>query len=322
MLVVGPNLTFDRRVFLPTLTLGTVSRSRRTEALPGGKPVNVIRAARAHQISATLVALIPRRYGATLVQALADEGITPVEVAVDGAVRDVVVLYEDSGRSTVINSPGSPIETSDWNRLLVAVDELAARHQVMVCSGSLPPGAPEDSFSSLIALARRNHCEILLDAGPAWLGRALAEQPDLVSPNLLEAEAVLSGHVTDEAIDVVEEAPRRALEAAAGLVRHGARAAVVSAGAAGAALCDGNRTTFIDAVPVDVVNPIGAGDALLGGLAAQREAGLDWYDALLWGMASAGSAISQWLPGAASAEQTQRLHERLTKTALAPEALR
>ena len=69
-----------------------------------------------------------------------------------------------------------------------------------------------------------------------------------------------------------EGARPRALAAAEALLRQGARAAVVTADAAGAAVAADGETEWIAAPRVaEVRNPIGAGDVLLSALAGALE---------------------------------------------------
>ncbi len=59
MLILGTNLTQDRIVRLATLVPGAVLRAVTVDPAPGGKPVNVARAARALGGRPTLVANCP-----------------------------------------------------------------------------------------------------------------------------------------------------------------------------------------------------------------------------------------------------------------------
>ena len=131
----------------------------------------------------------------------------------------------------------------------------------------------------------------LVDAAGPAVAAALAAAPDLVTPNLAEAEAALGHGDGAEPVDVPPDARPRAEAAAAALCARGARAAVVTAAAAGAALATGaGDTTWLPAPAVAVRNPIGAGDALLAGLAAALERGEPLDRAARAGMAAAGAA--------------------------------
>jgi fructose-1-phosphate kinase PfkB-like protein len=79
-------------------------------------------------------------------------------------------------------------------------------HAVLVCSGSLPPGAPVEGYARLVERARAAGRTVVLDANGPVLAAALAAEPDAVTPNLAEAEALL-GRRGSEA---VEASPTRA----------------------------------------------------------------------------------------------------------------
>lgn len=78
-------------------------------------------------------------------------------------------------------------------------------------------------------------------------------------------------------------------EAGFALLERGARAVVITAGAEGAHLFEGERHALVPAGPVAVVDTIGAGDAHLGALTAARAAGWVWEDALALANRMAGA---------------------------------
>ncbi|MGZ8648502.1 MAG: PfkB family carbohydrate kinase, partial [Solirubrobacteraceae bacterium] len=266
---------------------------------PGGKGVNVARVARARQAPAVLVGFAPGRTGAAAAALIADEGLELRAVPVGGELRSAAVVLERSGRVTVMNEPGPPIAAEDWERYEAAVAESLQGHAVLVCSGSVPPGAPRDAYGRLVALAARSRAAAIVDAGGDLLATALERSPEVVAPNLPEAEGLLSGR-PDETVEAGDpgEARARAAAAAVALVRRGARAAVVTAAEAGAAVADGETVSWHAAPAVRVRNPIGAGDALVGGLAGALERGEPLEDALAAGMASAAASVETAKAGA------------------------
>ena len=113
----------------------------------------------------------------------------------------------------------------------------------------------------------------MVDAAGSTLLRALDAAPDLVTPNLSEAEGSL-GLGGGAAVESGADARPRAMAAAEALLRQGARAAVVTADAAGAAVAESGLVEWIPAPRVaEVRNPIGAGDAFLAALAGTWEGG-------------------------------------------------
>jgi fructose-1-phosphate kinase PfkB-like protein len=161
---------------------------------------------------------------------------------------------------------------------------------VLVASGSLPPGAPDDAYARLVALAREAGRRSVVDTNPAALRAALAAGPDVVTPNLAEAEGLLHGR-GDESVETSPDAPEHALAAARALVDHGARSAVVTAAAAGAAVATSDTQAFVTAPHAEVRNPIGAGDVLTSALSAALERGEDVLEATRAGVAAAAASV-------------------------------
>jgi 1-phosphofructokinase family hexose kinase len=293
VLIAGPNLTIDRTLTIDELRPGDVLRFDAVAVTPGGKGVNVARVARALGGPALLVGFVPGRTGAAAAQLLADEGVELRAVPCRGEVRSTAVVLERDGRVTVMNEPGPPIGEQDWERYEAAVAAELEAHRVLVCSGSLPPGAPDDAYGRLAALATGAGAAALVDVGGQVLAAALKSAPHVVLPNLAEAEGLLHGR-PDESVDAGDpsEVRTRAAAAAAELVSRGAVAAVVTAGAAGAAVADAASVMWHAAPRVTVRNPVGAGDSLAGGLAVALERGEPFASAVGAGLGAAAASVA------------------------------
>jgi 1-phosphofructokinase family hexose kinase len=291
VLIAGPNLTIDRTSTIPALRPGEVLRVGDVVVTPGGKGLNVARAARALGARATLVAFLPGRTGRAAGELIADERVALAGVTVGGEIRSTAVILEPSGRATVINEPGPELADGDWIAFEAALGVALHEHGVLVCSGSVPPGSPEDAYARLVRQAHRGGLNTIVDAAGPTLGAALAAEPDIVTPNLGEAEGLLHGRA-DESVEASPDAQPRAEAAALALVRAGARAAIVTAAAAGAAVAAGDEATWFPAPRIEHVrNPIGAGDVLTAAVAAALETGIDFLEAVRRGVAAAAASV-------------------------------
>ena len=148
--------------------------------------------------------------------------------------------------------------------------------------------------------------QILVDTAPLWLAPVLAANPDVVTPNLDEAEACLgsSDARVMDAHDMDHTTARmRADQAARALVERGARIALVTAGSAGVAVATADAHAWVPAVPARVVSTVGAGDSLVAGFAhAWQHSGLstdftEIVEAVRAGVASAAASCEQVLAG-------------------------
>ena len=310
MLVVNPNLCFDRTLWVAELTVGTVSRPRRAEVTAGGKGVNVVRALRDLGAAGTLVGLLPADGADRLEALLHGEGLALVGVPTAGEVRSATIVVEDSGRATVLNEQGPTLAPDDLERLLDTVGaELAGGHRALACSGSLPPGLPEDAYARLVAVARSHGVVSVVDGARDALAAALPAGPDLVTPNLDEAEGLVTGRAVEAvaAGATLEVIVDRAGTAARMLLERGARRALVTAGEHGAAYADGTGTCWIDAPDATVANPIGAGDALVAGVLISLERDVGWDAAVRHGIAVASAAVEHPVAGRVDPERAREL---------------
>jgi fructose-1-phosphate kinase PfkB-like protein len=222
MLIVNPNFTIDRTIRLDLMVPGAVHRTGTATTSLGGKGVNVARVARAFGAPGVLIGFLPAFSAAELATLAAAEGAELDGVPIGGTVRAASVLLERSGRVTVFNEPGPTVEDVDWTRLLREVERRAPAHQTVVCSGSLPPGSPVDAYARVIAVARRAGLRSVVDATGEVLLSALAEHPDVVSPNLPEAEALVSGATIEDVEPTGGLVGQRAADAVRGLTDRGA----------------------------------------------------------------------------------------------------
>lgn len=311
LLVAGPNLTLDRTIRLAELRAGQVLRADDVTVTPGGKGLNVARTARALGRGAALVGFVPGRTGAAAAEMVADEGVALLGVDCDGEIRSAAVLREHDGRTTVVNEPGPTLPPEAWPRYEAHVEGgLGRGAQALVCSGSLPPGAPEDGHGRLVGRARAHGALSVLDAAGRWLAGGVSAGPDVATPNLAEVEALLHGG-GDESVDPGDEAPERALRSAAALHARGVGVAVVTAGAAGAATVSPQGSWWVSAPAVAARNPVGAGDAFTAALTLALTEGRSLTSALSAAVATAAASVESDLGGALDADRARELESEV-----------
>lgn len=314
MLAICPNPTIDRLVILDTLTPGTVDRVRENRAYPAGKSVSAARGCLANGAVPLVHVLLPTSGSDWYLDTLRAEGMDVTSHPCSGAVRESIIVLEDDGRVTVLNGPGAPVSEDRWDDFIQASIAGLRPGDWVICSGSFPPGVGPEALAGLVAAIAATGARLALDTGPAWMPLALRGPalPALITPNLAEAEAILTGESSPEATAVGDDALARAAGAAAGLHERGIASVVVTAGSAGLAWATRNGAGVLPGQKVNVRNPIGAGDAFLGGLVSRLEAGLDFAQAASWGMATSCAAIEQWSPGGATARRVAHFHHLIT----------
>jgi 1-phosphofructokinase family hexose kinase len=289
-------MSLDRTLEVPRLQRGHIHRARHADIRGGGKGVNVARALRCVGVDAPVIGFSAGHTGHAVLGLLADEGIDVFSVRSGGETRSCLTVLS-SGDVTVFNESGSPIDAESWGALEAEVAARLRPETVFVCSGSFPPGAPSDGAARLVTVARGLVATTICDTSSEQLRAALGAAPDLVAPNLAEAETVLGGG-EEEPVDAGEVALDRAAGAASALAARGAAAVLVTAGAAGAVLVSGrDPPVALPAHEVEVVNPVGAGDCLVAGIALGVAAGRDLVASARRGMAMAAAGCESFAAG-------------------------
>jgi tagatose 6-phosphate kinase len=236
--------------------------------------VNVARVAAACAADVRATGLAGGGRGAQLRACVAGHGIREEFCPIEGETRQTVNIVETerAGLPTELREPGPVVTAAEWNRFVDRFPSLAAEADVVTMSGSLPPGVPADAYATLTSATRSvSAARVIVDAGGEALRLACAAGPDLVKPN--EAELLATAGPNDEPTRL-----RRVLAGASSLRDLGAVAVVVSLGRSGsvAVTPDGRWRASHDAVSGG--NPVGAGDALVAGLALSTST--DWPAAL------------------------------------------
>lgn len=274
---------------------------------PGGGGINVAR--QACRLGAEVVAIYPAGglAGELLGRLLDEEGVPRHALTIAGETRESFHVHETSAsRDWRFVLPGPTLAASEWRACAEAA--LARCEDLLVLSGSLPPGVPEDAYGQLAREAGRAGHRCVLDASGAALSRGLAAGVFLVKPSLCEL-ADLTGHpLTDTASQ---------LTACRALVAAGSAAWVaLSLGAQGAMLVGPGQAWLAPAAAGPVTSTIGAGDSLVGGLVAALSQGAAPDVAFRLGMAASAAAVRTHGTALGQADDVRELAGRVVLQAL------
>jgi ribokinase len=246
---------------------------------PGGKGANQAVAAARLGADVRMAGCVgDDDFGQRLLAALRDEEVNAdgVRVTADAPTGLAMISVDHAGENIITVAPGANHEVGD--------EELAAAAgpgDILVICAEIPVPAIK------AALARAARCVLNLAPAPPDAAAVVATGVDWLVVNETEAAAVLGRPVSGLA---------EAGQAAAALITAGARHAVVTAGAHGAALAGPDTTATISAFGVDAVDTVGAGDTFVGALAVTLAAGVPAAEAVR--AAAAAGATAATRPGA------------------------
>ena len=170
----------------------------------------------------------------------------------------ITVIDQSTGAATELVEESKQVDIDAWEALRFRVTELSAGAKVMVASGSLTPGAPQDFYAWCARQANELKIPAVVDASGEPLQKSLASRPFVVKPNRGELAKTLGVSIESDA--ALRDAVKR-------LIDLGPRWAIITEGKAGAIVSDGTKFWRVRSPQVKTVNAIGSGDALAGGLA-------------------------------------------------------
>lgn len=281
-------LTMNPAVDLATDT-ETVQPTHKLRCSPtrhdaGGGGINVARVITRLGGPCTALCPVGGSTGQWLRLRMAEEGIPGIFLPMAGDTRISFTVHErrsdDEFRFVM---PGPTLTEAEWTRVL---DHLSGQHLVpdlLVASGSLPPGVPDDFYARLARSARARGSRVVLDTGGPALREALHEGVYLVKPNLRELS---------EWVGRPLETPEEWITGARALRQQGgAEVVALTLGHQGALLVTAAGAWHAPALPIHVASTVGAGDSFVGAMVWALQRGENLQEAFAWGVAAGSAAL-------------------------------
>ncbi|MCW3814334.1 1-phosphofructokinase family hexose kinase [Micromonospora sp. DR5-3] len=299
ILTVTLNAALDVTYRVSALVLGGTHRVAEVAERAGGKGVNVARVLRTLDAPVVATGLAGGACGTRIRSLLTAEGVRESFVPIAAESRRTLVVAEPDA-ATGLWEPGPMVTPDEWAAFLGRFADLVGGAEVVVLSGSLPPGVPLDAYGTLIGAARDANARTVLDSSGEPLRHGLNACPDLIKPNAEEL-AGLVGHALGgpaAAADAV-----RALEA---------RAVVASFGPEGL-LARTEQGSWHAFLPYPVAgNPTGAGDACVAALAHGMLHRQPWPEQLAEAVALSAAAVRAPVAGSVDLSDYRRLRRAVT----------
>ncbi|MGI6004485.1 MAG: 1-phosphofructokinase family hexose kinase [Christensenellales bacterium] len=280
---VCPNPSIDRELHVNSFEAGGTNRVVKTVDKPGGKGINVAHALTDMGLESRLIGFMPVCGSDQVRQALQAWGIRTQFIDCDGALRaNMKIIDAHLGQVTELNSSGPRVTDEQVRQLYDLAASCAQESDMLVLSGSIPPGAPADMYARMVRLCRdKTRC--VVDADGEALRLAIGEHPYFIKPNQKELESA-AGKRLNSRQDVAA--------AARSLISHGTRVVVVSMGKEGSMLVSEDEVYMASAPEVPVGTTVGAGDAMVAAVCAALMRDDTPADVLRHGAAAAAVAVS------------------------------
>ena len=276
------NPCFDKTVEVADLKVGQVNRIRDARIDLGGKGINVAVVAERLGLDVQCLGIMGKDGSQELTDLIEKEHLKHSFQVIPGHVRTNTKIVSGSSQGvTELNEPGPTVKEDTLKQFFDLAREKTMDSDMIVVTGSLPPGCPEGTYRDLLKILEGKKC-ILDTEGKELELAAKGACPFLIKPNLKEMEATLG----------IELRTMRTIRDAALLfIRLGVEHAVVSMGEMGAMYVSADKTLFAPALRVEIKSTVGAGDAMIGGMLLGYEKEKDMSRAFRYGIAAGAASV-------------------------------
>jgi 1-phosphofructokinase family hexose kinase len=302
IITVTLNAAIDKTLEVPSFTPGRRHRTVDQTTMPGGKGVNIARAIKRLGQPVIVTGFAGGATGSRIIEALDGESILNDFVRIEDESRtNTAIMDPTTGVHTEINERGPAVSATELEQFREKLVYLAQGASICVFAGSIPRGVSPDVYYSLIRDVQRLGVTTMIDAEGEPLRLSMRAEPDLVSPNELEAEELVGNEFND--------ADDRA-GAVAEMVRLGAREAIMTVPDGCFARIEDTNGPAIYRVTVaeqEARSAVGSGDAFLAGYVSARYSGSSPVDCLRFGVACGAESTQHFGAGIIDPARVDRL---------------
>jgi 1-phosphofructokinase family hexose kinase len=307
IITVTLNTAVDKTLAVPNFRLGRRHRTVEQTTMPGGKGVNVARVLKTLGQPVIATGLAGGPTGTRIVEQLTQLSVLSDFVRIGEESRtNTAVIDPTTGEQTEINERGPAVSEQEIELFTDKLLYLAKGASMCVFAGSLPRHVEVDVYARLIRELQRQGVTTVVDTDGDPLRRAVRAEPEVISPNVLEAEELVGHEFNDDEDHVIGVHEMRQL---------GAREAIMTTpdgcyAAMARAEPNGAEAVYRLRVPPGLVEPratVGSGDAFLAGYVAARYSGRTTAEALSYGVACGAESTRHLGAGLVDPAQVDRL---------------
>jgi 1-phosphofructokinase family hexose kinase len=307
IITVTLNTAIDKTLSVPNFRLGRRHRTVEQTTMPGGKGVNVARVLKTLGAPVIATGLAGGATGTRIVDQLTQLSVLSDFVRISEESRtNTAVIDPTTGEQTEINEKGPKVTAQEIELFVDKLLYLAKGASVCVFAGSLPRDVDVDVYANLIRELRRLGVTTVMDTDGDPLRRAVRAEPDVITPNVLEAEELVGHEFNDDEDRVI---------AVREMCELGAREAVMT-------MPDGCFAQMappepgadpclyrvrVNAGAIEPRATVGSGDAFLAGFVASRYAGRGREESLAYAVACGAESTQHLGAGLVDPDRVERL---------------
>jgi len=279
------NPAVDWELQIDHFELNSVSRSNHSQIDCGGKGFNVSRMLRNLKTNSVAMGFVGGKNGERLESGLQEQGVATDFTWIKGESRtNVSIVALDNAEHIKVNEPGPTVNADEIKALTRQVESVLVPGDWWVLAGSLPPGVPPDIYADFITIIENAGANVILDTSGEALGLGCKAKPFIIKPNIEEAQHLMASTCDSQATPS---------EIAKAIQKLGPKNVVISLGKEGAIVASDDQISHVSSPSIIEANPIGAGDAMVGGLVWGLSQEKSLPEALQCGIACGAATASQ-----------------------------
>jgi len=289
ILSVTLNPALDHTILVGRLTLHDTNRINEIQTDAGGKGINLSRIIAELGGETAATGFLGGDTGQFIHHTLAQQGVRDEFIKIAATTRINFNIESGNGPPTTLNAKGAEVLGLELENFFTKFDSLCREASWVALSGSIPPGLPPESWKMLAEIAKKHGCKVLIDADGVPMEHGILAAPDLIKPNVKEAERLLDTELEHKRSAIIVAAQKLRDQ----LKQGGSQApiAIISRGAAGAIMATPDGVYEAEPLQIIPKSTIGSGDSLLGGFLFAKQLGESDQEALRYGNA-AGAATA------------------------------
>ncbi len=252
------NPAIDLTYEITSLEHDKKSRATSTHYDPGGTGINVGRALEKLKANSHTCYIVAGAMGSFLDTMLKRELKNTSSLQVDGETRiNTTILQKHPQQQYEVNASGPIISPQQLDKIIDQFLTLCGQG-IGVLTGSLPPGAPDNTYAFINFKLKEQGARAIIDAPVNSLQKALHSKPFMIKPNLHELE-ILRNKTLRNINQIASEARF--------MTQQGISYICVSLGEKGALLTTPDNSFFCNTPFINTYSTVGAGDSMVAGLA-------------------------------------------------------
>ena len=278
------NPALDKSTVSPVLVADNKLRCSDPVYHPGGGGINVARVL--HRFNTEHLAIFQSSgpSGDMIEKLLKEEEVDFLSFETENWTRENFVVVDDStGLQYRFGMNGPEFNEDEVEMCFELITNLEELPEILVLSGSLPPGVPVNFYADVVKWAKTKGIKVIVDTNGDALDAALEEGVLLIKPNIKElSDMAGKEHVTGKEQE----------EVALSIVESGnSEYVIVSLGARGAMIASKEGIEYVTTPTVEQKSTVGAGDSMVAGMCYAISEGMSPRDILRYGVACGTAAV-------------------------------